>query len=168
MKAILITGHAREGKTTLAEKLSNKFHVPIYALADELKIVVDKLFDIFQKEKPRCKEDMRYYYQQIGTEICRGTFGEDIWCNLLDNKISNKDYEYAIISDIRFPNELKYFKDKYNCILIRAYNPEMSEKDILQHSSELQIDSLAPDFVYTRGKTSEEELYSYIQDFLDS
>ena len=166
MKAILITGHAREGKTTLAEKLSNKFHVPNYALADELKIVVDKLFDIFQKEKPRCKEDMRYYYQQIGTEICRGTFGEDVWCSILFNKI--KYNECAIISDIRFQNELNYFKDRFNCILIRVYDPNMSEKDVLHHSSELQIDSLTPDFVYTRGKTTNEEMYAYIQNFLDS
>ena len=90
-RIILITGHAGEGKTTLANMLSNKLGINTYALADTLKDMVDDVFVLFKTPKPDDKSKIRPYYQCFGTEICRKHMGDDIWCKLLNDKIKNKN-----------------------------------------------------------------------------
>ena len=48
----------------------------------------------------------RYALQQIGTEVFREHFHDDIWLASLENKLQNTK-ENVVISDCRFPNEVK-------------------------------------------------------------
>lgn len=146
-RLILITGHAGEGKTTLANKISQVMNINKYALADVLKNITNDLFTLFKVNKPINKSDIRPYYQQIGTEICRKHMGEDIWCKILDEKIKQDPNECCIISDIRFINEHKYFKTHYpNSITIRVFNPTITTIDT--HQSESEICFIPYDFMY--------------------
>ena len=165
MKVIMITGHAREGKTTLAEKIGKRFDIDCMALAGPLKEMTTDLFKLFGIKPSRNKELVRPYYQKIGTEICRRIFGDDIWCQTLEKNCENKDV--VIVSDVRFPNEVEYFKSRYDTILIRVMNPYVEYS--LNHSSEKYIDGMSADFVYEVFKDDEEErVMKYVKDFIES
>jgi hypothetical protein len=48
----------------------------------------------------------RWVLQQWGTEVCRAAFHDDIWIASLENKM-RKTEDNIVISDVRFPNEIK-------------------------------------------------------------
>ena len=52
----------------------------------------------------------RWVLQYWGTEVCRRAFHDDIWIASLENKIRNSR-DHVVISDCRFPNEIKAIKD---------------------------------------------------------
>lgn len=158
-KIVCITGHAREGKTTLANKLSSYFSIETRALADPLKNMTHELFKLFEMPIPEDKEKVRPYYQRIGTEICKSILGENIWCEVLDRNIG----DMCIISDIRFENEYRYFKDRYDTILIRVKNDCV--KNTMTHASEAYIDKFVPDYLYNI-RDGDEGVIEYVKGFL--
>jgi hypothetical protein len=52
----------------------------------------------------------RLMLQLWGTEVCRRAFHDDIWIASLENKLRNSTDD-IVISDCRFPNEIKSIKD---------------------------------------------------------
>ena len=48
----------------------------------------------------------RWILQHWGTEVCRQGFHDDIWIASLENKM-RKTTDNIVISDVRFPNEIK-------------------------------------------------------------
>ena len=52
----------------------------------------------------------RWVLQYWGTEVCRKAFHDDIWIASLENKLRNSTDD-IVISDCRFPNEIKSIKD---------------------------------------------------------
>jgi len=52
----------------------------------------------------------RWVLQYWGTEVCRRAFHDDIWIASLENKLRNSRDD-IVISDCRFPNEIKSIKD---------------------------------------------------------
>lgn len=48
----------------------------------------------------------RWILQYWGTEVCRNHFHDDIWIASLENKM-RKTKDNIVISDVRFPNEVK-------------------------------------------------------------
>jgi hypothetical protein len=52
----------------------------------------------------------RWILQYWGTEVCRKGFHDDIWIASLENKLRNSKDD-VVISDCRFPNEIKSIKD---------------------------------------------------------
>jgi hypothetical protein len=48
----------------------------------------------------------RWVLQHWGTEVCRQGFHDDIWIASLENRI-RKTSDNIVISDVRFPNEIK-------------------------------------------------------------
>jgi len=52
----------------------------------------------------------RYILQYWGTEVCRKGFHDDIWIASLENKLRNSPDD-VVISDCRFPNEIKSIRD---------------------------------------------------------
>lgn len=48
----------------------------------------------------------RWILQYWGTEVCRNHFHDDIWIASLENKM-RKTKDNIVISDVRFPNEIK-------------------------------------------------------------
>jgi len=48
----------------------------------------------------------RWILQYWGTEVCRAGFHDDIWIASLENKM-RKTGDNIVISDVRFPNEIK-------------------------------------------------------------
>jgi hypothetical protein len=52
----------------------------------------------------------RWVLQYWGTEVCRKAFHNDIWIASLENKLRNSTDD-IVISDCRFPNEIKSIKN---------------------------------------------------------
>jgi hypothetical protein len=66
----------------------------------------------------------RWVLQYWGTEVCRRAFHDDIWIAALENKLRNSKDD-IVISDCRFPNEIKSIKTAGGIIVCveRGINP---------------------------------------------
>jgi hypothetical protein len=58
-----------------------------------------------------------------GTEVCRRAFHDDIWIASLENKLRNSKDD-IVISDCRFPNEIKSIKDAGGIVIRVVRGPE--------------------------------------------
>jgi hypothetical protein len=69
--------------------------------------------------------------QLWGTEVCRRGFHDDIWIASLENKLRNSTDD-IVISDCRFPNEIKSIKDAGGIVVrvVRGEEPEWYEDAI--------------------------------------
>ena len=67
----------------------------------------------------------RWVLQYWGTEVCRKAFHDDIWIASLENKLRNSKDD-IVISDCRFPNEIKSIWDAGGIVVrvIRGPEPE--------------------------------------------
>ena len=52
----------------------------------------------------------RWVLQYWGTEVCRKSFHDDIWIASIENKL-RQSKDNIVISDVRFPNEIKAIKN---------------------------------------------------------
>jgi len=169
MKLILLAGRIGSGKDTVADHLVERGAVKI-ALADKLKIVTQKLINIFYnenipltdfydreaKERDRGGYTIRHLLQQVGSEVFRETLHENIWCETLNIP----DAAVVIITDCRRQNEIDYFKKRYpDVVSIRLVR---STCIISTHQSEAYIDELNTDYVIYNNDTKE-ELYKKIK-----
>ena len=149
---LLVTGKTGADKTTLISSLLADNHNFVdFALADKLKELTFKLLKLFKvdiKELDDLYDDNKYdyreYLQQIGTECCRNVFGDNFWCKLLDEDIEKalKDGKNVIISDIRYPNEINYFKNKYSNYQVFTVKVVRKDSETNDHSSEKEVDNI--------------------------
>ena len=65
----------------------------------------------------------RWVLQYWGTEVCRKAFHDDIWIASLENKLRNSTDD-IVISDCRFPNEIKSIKDAGGIVIRVIRGPE--------------------------------------------
>jgi len=70
----------------------------------------------------------RWILQQWGTEVCRRAFHDDIWIASLENKLRNSRDD-VVISDCRFPNEIRAIRDQGGIVVrvVRGPEPEWYE-----------------------------------------
>jgi hypothetical protein len=65
----------------------------------------------------------RWVLQHWGTEVCRKNFHDDIWIASLENKLRNSTDD-IVISDCRFPNEIKSIKNAGGIVVRVVRGPE--------------------------------------------
>jgi hypothetical protein len=145
---ILISGKARSGKDTLAEQmksiLKGKYQkVLIVHLADLLKFSCKKFWN-WNEEKD---EHGRSLLQYVGTDLVR-EINDNYWIDYIKTmlRLSQNEWDYVIIPDCRFVNEI----DKATwCDLttkiftIRIDRPDLNKLSNSQkkHSSEIDLDN---------------------------
>ena len=168
---ILITGKAGSGKSTLAA-IFEEHGFKNVALADKLKeftykclqvfgIKIDSLKDLYEQST---KTQYRTYLQKLGTECFRETFGDDFWCDVLMNDI--RDAPNVVISDIRYENEIEYFKQRFECVVVKIVRNNSILTDSQQHhSSEIGIRDELCD-VILNNNSSIESLRTFVSKFL--
>lgn len=108
LKVILISGKAQSGKDTFANYFkrianANQKKVLIIKYADILKFVCKEYYDW-----NGIKDDYgRSLSQKIGTDLCRSN-NPDVWVNCVIEivKSLSTEYDYILIPDTRFPNEI--------------------------------------------------------------
>ena len=140
MAVIGITGLAQNGKSSAAKRLEERWNYEPFAFADQLKsmaLVLDPFVSINNPdmdnplyasevaylmrlsalvtvegwEKAKAKPEVRRFLQVLGTEGARGHFGPNVWVDALDIQLSESYAQDAVISDVRFQNEVDYIKE---------------------------------------------------------
>jgi hypothetical protein len=127
-----VCGFIGSGKDTIADYLVNFHEFRRESFASTLKDAVSSVFGWDRtllegrtKEAREWREQVdpwwaarldmptltpRWVLQYWGTEVCRKAFHDDIWIASLENKLRNSK-DHVVISDCRFPNEIKSIKD---------------------------------------------------------
>jgi len=135
-----ICGLIGSGKDTIADYLQNIHQFRRESFAHTLKDAVASIFgwdrELLEgrtRESREWREQVdpwwaerlgipgltpRYVLQFWGTEVARKAFHDDIWIAALENKL-RKTHDDIVISDCRFPNEIKAIK-KSGGIVIRV------------------------------------------------
>jgi hypothetical protein len=66
----------------------------------------------------------RLALQVIGTNVLRSHFHEDLWFLTLQNRIRKNPNQCVVISDVRFPNEIKFIQDQGGVLVRVRRGPE--------------------------------------------
>lgn len=150
MKIICISGKAGHGKDTFAGFLKTRLvtrgkRVLIAHYGDLIKYVCSKFFGWDGKKD----EKGRTLLQQIGTEGIRSK-KPDYWVSFIADilEMFPDEWDYVLIPDARFPNEVNYLKDKGLDVLhIRVERPgfNMLTDEQQKHKSETALDNFPAD-----------------------
>ena len=140
-----IVGFQGAGKDTIADYLQNIHQFRRESFAHALKDAVAQVFgwdrELLEgrtKESRAWREQVdawwadrlgmsnltpRYVLQVWGTEVARRSFHDDIWIAALENKL-RKTTDDVVISDCRFPNEIKSIKRAGGIVIRVVRGPE--------------------------------------------
>lgn len=153
MRLIVISGHAQHGKDTVGQimktKLTRDGHsVLITHYADLLKFICQSYFG-WDGEK---NEYGRSLMQHVGTDIVRKQ-DKNFWVDFIAKVLTwfHSDWEYVIISDCRFGNEIYRLVelgfDVTHIRVNRADAPQTLTAEQANHPSETELDDVSPDYL---------------------
>jgi hypothetical protein len=139
-----ICGFIGSGKDTIADYLVNIHQFRRESFANTLKDAVAAVFgwdrtmlegrtkhsrewrdqvDEWWSHRLQMAVTPRWILQQWGTEVCRRGFHDDIWIASLENKLRNCQDD-VVISDCRFPNEIKAIRNQGGIVVRVVRGPE--------------------------------------------
>lgn len=173
-KPIIIgfSGHARNGKDSagiiLKEKLeSSGKRVLKINLADYLKFLVATYFGGSYERTP----ENRTLWQHFGTEKVRSV-DPDFWVDTIARmlKVFGDDFDYVIISDCRFPNEIIRLDDRdFETFSVRVerigFENDLTE-DQRNHMSETSMDTFPFDY-YIKSEDGLDKLEIEVNKFIE-
>lgn len=154
-KAIVIAigGSARNGKDTSSVFIKKCLEdygkkVLILHYADYLKFICIQYFG-WNGEKD---ESGRTLLQQVGTEKIRSK-DPDFWVNIIEElmNVLQDDFDYFIIPDVRFPNEIEFLKEfNWQVKSLKVSRPGFDNgltEEQKNHKSETALNDYAFDFL---------------------
>lgn len=161
MKVICISGKAQAGKDTYANFLAHELRVDGYKVvimhyADILKFICRTYLN-WDGEKD---EYGRWLLQHVGTDVIRqraNDFFAYTLMSIIDNLRDFTGWDYVIIPDTRFKNELSI--TRYFClpsVHIRVERPNFDNgltAEQRAHESETALDDAPYDFLITNSGT---------------
>lgn len=151
MRVICISGKAQHGKDTTASLIKESLEargerVLVAHYADLLKYICRTYF----KWDGKKNEDGRHILQYVGTDVIRRK-SPDYWVNFLADflELFNCEWDYVLIPDTRFPNEVDLMKCRFYTIHVRVARPGFVSPltaEQQNHPSEVALDACVPDF----------------------
>lgn len=146
MRVILISGSARFGKDSAAFMMKEllekqKKRVLIIHYADNLKLFAKNYFGWSGQKDQKGRELLQW----LGTDVVRKNY-EDTWVDMIIALLKGIKtlYDYVIIPDVRFPNEIDKMCDNFNCITVRVIRPNFDNgltEEQKKHPSETALDN---------------------------
>ena len=157
-KIIGLLGFIGAGKGTVADRLVSKYNFKQYSFAGSLKDACAVIFDwprnLLEGDTLESREfreivdewwadklnipkfTPRYALQYLGTNVLRSHFNENIWFLTIQNKLRKNPTQNVVISDVRFPNEIKFLQEN-NGILVQIHRgqPPFWYNDAIAHNS---------------------------------
>ena len=140
-----VCGFIGSGKDTIADYLVNIHEFRRESFANTLKDAVSHVFgwnrELLEGRTKQAREwreqvdpwwsdrlkmpklTPRWVLQYWGTEVCRAGFHDDIWIASLENKLRNSTDD-IVISDCRFPNEIRSIKAAGGVVVRVTRGPE--------------------------------------------
>ena len=171
MKIITISGKAESGKDTTAKVLKEELETMGYSVltchyGDLLKYICKQFFGWDGKKD----EQGRTLLQVVGTEGVRSK-EPDYWVNFIIQILEffPEEWDFVLIPDARFPNEINLMKDEFDCISLKVTRPNHENsltEEQRQHKSETALD----DFNFNYGICNPGEmdgLRKEVKDFID-
>ncbi len=171
MKPTIITfsGSARHGKSSSQQILTNILHdIDKRVLRADYGLMVKYYSCLFQDQSHNIQfeqliqtmfeknENSRTKWQLLGTEKVRDAF-PNFWVDNIINvaKVFENDYDYILIADCRFPNEIsRWIEEGYDIITIHVDRPKF-ENELTQaqrmHRSETSLNNFNFD-IYLSAK----------------
>lgn len=151
MKVICISGKAQHGKDTSANLLEamledEGYKVLIVHYGDLVKYICKTFFD-WNGEKDVYGRSL---LQRIGTDVIRKQ-EPDYWVSFVAGilKFFDGEWDYVLIPDSRFPNEVDYLKERgFDVIHMRVVRPNFVSPltpEQQKHPSETALDNVIPD-----------------------
>ena len=150
---ITVSGKARHGKDFTAVALAERFKnsgkkVLITHYADLLKFICKNMFNWNGKKD----EAGRHILQYVGTDIVRKQ-SPDFWVDYIINVLTlfGSEWDYVIIPDTRFPNEIERLQNKGQFQVISIHVNRINfdnglSKEAQSHLSEHALDNFNFDF----------------------
>jgi hypothetical protein len=136
-KIIIISGKASSGKSLVGNIIKQNINnTVLLAYADYLKMYAKNIanWDGSEDTKPR------ELLQQLGVELIKTKIDDNMLIKRIieDIKVYSYFYDYIVITDARFPNEIESIKNEFdNVISIRVNRNIYSlEKKYQNHSTE--------------------------------
>lgn len=146
MRVILISGSARFGKDSTAFMMKEllekqKKKVLIIHYADNLKLFAKNYFGWSGQKDQKGRELLQW----LGTDVIRKNY-EDTWVDMVVALLKGIKtlYDYIIIPDVRFPNEIDRMRDNFDCITVRVIRPNFDNgltEEQRKHPSETALDN---------------------------
>ena len=173
MKVVLISGKARSGKDQSAKILESILtmrgnRVLIIHYADFLKFFCKQHLGFTSKEAPGGRELLQHF----GTDIVRKNY-QDTWVDMMIALLKGiyTEYDYVIIPDVRFPNEVEKMKNNFQCVILRLIRPvfktELTQKE-QSHISETALDDYEFEHIIFNSGTLDDlgKSLEYFADYL--
>lgn len=145
MKIILISGHAQNGKDQTGIYLSDILEKEGYRVltlhyADFLKHFLQKYLN-WNGQKD---SNGRTLLQKWGTDVVRKN-NPNTWVDMMISLLKGimTEYDYIIIPDTRFPNEIERVKEIFETITVRIERPNFDSglsEEQKNHISEIALD----------------------------
>lgn len=160
---ILISGKAQHGKDTTAMFLTEALMSMPFGSSktvhygDLLKYICSTFFD-WNGAKDQAGRSLLQY---VGTDVVRKK-QPDYWATFLADMIGffGKAWDYIIIPDTRFPNEISIWYDRgYEVTHVRVMRPGYDANltsDQQGHVSETALDTVPPDLIVMNDGTLED------------
>ncbi len=157
-----------EGKNTEIS-IPNKINYQKLLRASEIicgqpspRLFLDKIYPHFANRTMTVREIL----QEMGTDVCRNIFGEDVWLDILNRSIDAVDGP-VVIDDCRFLNESKNLRSR-GAVMIGLQRPPLDLSDL--HQSEIEMienwDTMVDTTIVNSG--SLENLYAMVEDVIES
>lgn len=180
-----LNGLAGSGKDTVADILVKDYRFKRYSFADALRsialaidpivacywddeekirlstVIAEDGWDKAKREEP----EVRRLLQVIGTEAGRDIFGPNVWVDIVRKKWEEEDKPDAVITDMRFPNEVEWVSWEGGWV-VRINRPNNPDAIPTTHASE-QYTPTTPHVIENDGTLEELSLkvgtlYDYI------
>lgn len=163
MKVILISGKAQHGKDTVADMICRRLRgdnhkVLVTHYADLLKFICAFYFG-WDGIKD---ENGRRLLQYVGTDVVREK-NPSLWVDFVSTMLTyfNGNWDYVIIPDCRFPNEVSRMAERFDTVYIRVERPNFVSNltpEQLAHPSETALDDYEPDYRFINNSSKSELL----------
>ena len=150
MRVFLISGKSGSGKDTLASMMERSLteageRVLIIHYADLLKYVCRQFFG-WDGNKDQAGRSLLQY---VGTDVVRRR-DENYWVNWVCGfiKLFEVEWDYVLIPDARFPNEVSIPQKQFHATHIRVFRPGYKNELLAEqkeHPSECALDNWDPD-----------------------
>lgn len=175
MKVVLISGKAQNGKDTVADFLHKALvndgkRVLVTHYADLLKYICTNYFGWDGNKDARGRQMLQY----VGTDVIRKQ-NPTLWVDFVSMllKYFHENWEYVIIPDCRFPNEVTTMVENgFDTVHLRVVRKNFKSpltEEQQQHPSEIALDNVEPDyFIYNDGTLGEleENIIKWIKECL--
>ena len=168
MKIILISGKAQSAKDTSAFMMKEvlekkKKKVLIIHYADNLKLFAKNYFG-WSGQKDA---EGRKLLQWLGTDVVRNNY-EDTWVDMVVALLKGIKtlYDYVIIPDVRFPNEIDKMCSAFDCVTARIIRPDFDNgltEEQKNHPSEKALDDYPMEFELINDGSLEKLLETFLK-----